>query len=301
MKLFYSPAYSAVGIRFNTFKKAGWIAASLRQHPIPGVELVAPEPATAAILERMHSAAYVRAVETGQPIDLARSNGLGWDDHLWASVTASTGGTIQAALTALATGQTAGSLSSGLHHARRDRGGLFCTFEGLTLAADAAIRAGAKRVLILDLDAHGGGGTHELIGRRSDIIHVDVSTSSLDNYVPKAPSVMAHEPDATKYLGTIQGALNGLNGTFDLVIYNSGMDPFDGGAFTPELLAFAAAREALVFAWAKAHGVPIAFVLAGGYREAREVVALHRLTVAAAARANSDTTLTVDRIRDLAE
>jgi hypothetical protein len=41
----------------------------------------------------------------------------------------------------------------------------FCTFNGLALAALAALDLGAKRVLVLDLDAHCGGGTHELLGR----------------------------------------------------------------------------------------------------------------------------------------
>ena len=75
-------------------------------------------------------------------------------------VCASNGGAVAAARAARA-GGVAGSLSSGLHHAGRDRGAGFCTFNGLVLAARAALSEGAARVLVLDLDAHCGGGTHE--------------------------------------------------------------------------------------------------------------------------------------------
>jgi hypothetical protein len=69
------------------------------------------------------------------------------------------------------------------------------------------------------------------------------------------------------------------------------MDPHEGSAvgglagITEEILA---ERERLVFAWLRARAIPVAFVLAGGYVGPRlsqeKLVALHRLTVAAAAK-----------------
>lgn len=44
-----------------------------------------------------------------------------------------------------------------------DSGAGFCTFNGIAIAAKQALRRGAKRVLIIDFDAHGSGGTHSLI------------------------------------------------------------------------------------------------------------------------------------------
>ena len=69
----------------------------------------------------------------------------------------------------------AGALASGLHHARRSHGAGFCTFNGLALATIAAIDAGARRVLVLDLDAHCGGGTDELVGRNPKVRILDVA------------------------------------------------------------------------------------------------------------------------------
>jgi hypothetical protein len=68
------------------------------------------------------------------------------------------------------------------------------------------------------------------------------------------------------------------------------MDPYEGceiGGLPGITLATLAARERMVFEWARRAGVPIAFVLAGGYTGARlseaGLVDLHRLTLAAAA------------------
>ena len=47
-----------------------------------------------------------------------------------------------------------------------------------------------------------------------------------------------------------------------------------------------AEREGLVFDWAEEHGLPVAFVLAGGYlvdTDWEELVGLHRLTIRKAA------------------
>ena len=85
---------------------------------------------------------------TGAPTHLAESQGFDWDAQLWPMVAMSTGGVVAAAMAALETG-IAGSLSSGLHHARYGSGAGFCTLNGLVLAARSAIDGGAKSVLII--------------------------------------------------------------------------------------------------------------------------------------------------------
>ena len=68
------------------------------------------------------------------------------------------------------------------------------------------------------------------------------------------------------------------------------MDPHEGcpvgglAGITTEIIA---ERERMVFDWCRAQGLPVAFVLAGGYTgpalDQRGLVELHRLTIAAAA------------------
>ena len=84
--------------------------------------LVEPRSVTQAELERIHDLEYVQAVLTGVPYDLASSQGLGWDEGLARAVSSSSGGVRDAALQAMSCGGIAGSLSSGLHHARRAEG-----------------------------------------------------------------------------------------------------------------------------------------------------------------------------------
>lgn len=300
MKVFYSDDYVAAGHSFDTTRKARWIAESLSADPIAGVEVVAPEPLTRKHLLEVHDAAYIDAVATGSPCELASSQGFTWDAGLWRAVRALNGG----ALAAMRDG-VAGSLSSGLHHARRGRGAGFCTFNGLVIAAHTALAAGAGAVRILDFDAHCGGGTHELTAGDERIRHADVSVSSYDSYIPAARHRNLQLVDrADRYLSAVAYSLGLMSISADLVLYNAGMDPYEGcsvgglGGVTEAILA---EREEMVFDWARASGAPIAFVLAGGYTSpglsAEKLVELHRLTIRAAANCVNG----VNDARDLAE
>ena len=227
LKLFYSPSYTLAGHDFATTRKSGWIAESLAAQPIPGVEIEAPVPATEEQARWVHGAEYVEAARTAQPRSLAESQNLTWDSGLWPMVLASTGGAMAAALAAMRDG-IAGSLSSGLHHARRDTGAGYCTFNGLTIAARAALEAGAGSVLILDLDAHCGGGTHSLVAHDPRIWHADIAVDAYDCYEPEERGSLSLLHDAGDYLPEIGRRLDWLEKqvpAFGLCLYNAGMDP----------------------------------------------------------------------------
>ena len=105
----------------------------------------------------------------------------------------------------------------------------YCTFNGLVLAAHRALLVGAKSVLILDLDAHCGGGTASLIEGLAGVRQVDVSVSRFDGYEGKTNSTLELVDMAEAYLPTIEHCLNRVVlQPPDLVIYNAGMDPFEG-------------------------------------------------------------------------
>jgi acetoin utilization deacetylase AcuC-like enzyme len=208
MKVYYSPAYVGAGHAFDTTRKAKWIADSLEREPIPGVERVAPASLSWDQLIEVHDPSYVRAVQAGTPRALAESQGFAWDPGLWPMVLASNGGAVAATLDALAHG-VAGSLSSGMHHARHGRGAGFCTFNGLALAARAALVAGAGSVLILDLDAHCGGGTASLVANHSHIWQVDVSVDRFDQYAAGDRTWLHMVEDPGGYLEAIERSLRG--------------------------------------------------------------------------------------------
>lgn len=208
-------------------------------------------------------------------------------------VLASNGGAVAAARDALVHG-AAGSLSSGLHHARRESGEGFCTFNGVALAAFAALDAGASSVLVLDLDAHCGGGTASLIADEPRIEQLDVAVNGFDSY-PGGDGARLHRVHrAADYLPLVVRELDAIaarSARRALCLYNAGMDPFEGCATgglpgtTQEILA---ERERIVFDWCRSERVPVAFVLAGGYVgpgcSVDTLVGLHRCTIVEAAR-----------------
>ena len=296
MNVYYSPAYADSAYAFETTRKAKWVADSLSESPINNIVLGPPQPLSREQVCSAHDPAYVMAIQTGAPLELAQSQGFSWDPGLWPMVLASNGGVVAAALDAMHSG-LAGSLSSGLHHARRGAGLGYCTFNGLVIAAREALAAGARSVLILDLDAHCGGGSASMIGAEPRLWQVDVSVDDYDTYVSSDQARLNMVRSSEDYLDEIEKQLReiALRGPrFDLCLYNAGMDPFEGcpdGALAGITRETLAARERIVFDWCRQQTLPIAFFLAGGYigeeLDQRGLVDLHRLTLSAAARADA--------------
>lgn len=252
--VYYGPLYVLARHSFDTTRKAAWIASSLEADPVAGITVVEPRSCEIDLLLSVHSSAYVDAVRTGQPAGLAQSQGFEWDAGLWTMVLASNGGLVDAALAALNCG-VAGSLSSGLHHAQRTHGKGFCTFNGLVIAAQAALDAGCESVLVLDFDAHCGGGTASLIARRPSIVQFDVSVSEFDFY-PSTPNATLELVDhADRYLAAIAAALDralALDPRPRLCLYNAGMDPFENcltGGLQGISAGMLAERERMVFTY----------------------------------------------------
>ena len=311
MRVFFDSRYVGSAHSFDTTKKAELIAETIRS--MPGVTLTSPKAATQRELAMIHNPRYVRAVLTGKGAKKS-SAGFPWDPGYAEAVATSTGGVIEAALTALR-GGVSGSLSSGLHHADAESGAGFCTFNGLALAAKIAlgdrskgekrrrwIKPRCKKILILDLDAHCGGGTYSIIKDDRRIWQIDISVCAFDSYESKDPERhhlhVVH--DAEDYLPLLEIELErAAEEGFDLVLYNAGMDPHEdcgvGGlkGITSDVIRL---RERMVFDWARARGIPVAFVLAGGYTGTglweEKLTALHQMTVAAA---------TQGRMPDMAE
>jgi len=301
MKVFFDNRYVGSAHSFDTTKKAELVAEAIKT--MPGVTLASPKAATQRELALVHDPRYVRAVLTGKGKGKS-SAGFPWDPGYATAVATSTGGAVEAALTALREG-VSGSLSSGLHHADSESGAGFCTFNGLALAAKIAlgdrpkgekrrrwVKPRCKKVLILDLDAHCGGGTYDIIKNDRRIWQIDISTSGFDSYKGKHPERhhlhVVRDPE--DYLPLLEIELErAAEEGFDLVLYNAGMDPHEdcgcGGlnGITSDIIRL---RERMVFDWARARGIPVAFVLAGGYTGydlwEEKLTALHQMTVAAA-------------------
>jgi len=306
----YSPDYVAAAHEFDTTRKAAWVADAVRD--LPGVRIVAPsaawdDVAVEAAIRRVHDGAYVDALATGEPRALAESQGFTWDPGLWTAVRASTAGILSAVDVVLgaedAGGPRAtlsGSLSSGLHHAKHATGDGFCSVNGLVVAAAHAVAACDADVTILDVDAHAGGGTDELLRLHGATLgldrvrHLDLTTKPFDSYTHRAPRAgdvniedVTLDGDDDAYLAAVDRLLAALpdatraagSGRPHLVLHNGGMDPSPGISF--EALA---ERERRVARAITGRGLSGVFVLAGGYTWSAsrdEVAAAHASTVRA--------------------
>ena len=289
MKIFYNDGYVAPNHSFDTTRKAAWIADAIHEAGVPGVELVDPTCFTGLaeqVIESIHGTEYVDALRTGEPEGLASSQGFVWDEGIWEMALNSTAGVLGAVTEALASGAASGSLSSGLHHARAGEGSGFCTVNGLAGAARHALGLVDGTVVVLDVDAHCGGGTHSLIGNEERIRHLDLSVSSFDNYTPSGDNrlvLLTTEVSRAsfdrRYLNELDSLLEQIPSDTGLVVYNAGMDPY------PSVSEIALIqRENRVAEWCSTNNVPVAFVLAGGYTHAMtedELAALHMQTIRA--------------------
>ena len=280
MKVAFNDYYIGAGYQFDTTRKAGPIAEALVG--LTNIEVVDPKDYVALaeqIIEAIHDEEYLDALRTGEPRNLASSQGFGWCLEVWDMVVNSTAGVLLAVEAALAEG-TAGSLSSGLHHARANTGAGFCTINGLAVAIEHAKTLVEGQVVVLDLDAHCGGGTQSFIAGDQRVGHFDLSTARYDGYAPTLGNqlvLLPWEVTDQEYVEAVAAMLADLPTDAGLVLYNAGVDP------APAISADALAeREHLVAAWAKENQVPLAFVLAGGYTSGmteQELTALHVRTV----------------------
>jgi acetoin utilization deacetylase AcuC-like enzyme len=284
LTVFYSPAYVVEG-RMETVTKAKLVADLIASGQGGDAVLRAPKPATRRELTRIHTAEYVRSTleDKGAFLEVGA-----WSRPLIDSILASTGGMRDAVATALREGRS-GSLSSGLHHARRGSGYGYCQFNGLALAAVEALKS-VRTVGILDLDAHGGGGTFDILGADPRVHLADVSVNSFDSWEPTDPArhFYYEAGEAAGYLGHVEDALHFLE-PVDFLIYNAGMDTYEkaGGlkGITKDIIR---KRERLVVDWARRRGIPHVFALAGGYKwgglTLAQIAELHLETVKAFAR-----------------
>ena len=289
--VYYSEKFVLSDDSFDTTRKAAWVAASLAEEPIPGVVLAEPAPIPLQSAAAVHTPAYLDALRTGSPAVLANSPNIAWDKNTLVRSLSTCGGMLDAGRSAMKN-RVAGCLASGFHHARKDRGKGYCTLNGLAIAAQALAEGGRNHILVLDLDAHCGGGTHSAIQGHVRLWQIDVSVNSYDCYQPGPRGLLQVVTDARQYLKTVWRCLQHAEAEwplFSLCLYNAGMDVHEdcqngGLAGMDELII--TLREEMVFQWCAERGIPIAYALAGGYTggkmTTKRLVNLHRLTQAGA-------------------
>ena len=289
---FFHPGYAApIGDHIMPIAKFGLVADGLRD--AADIRLVEPQPVTVEDLRRVHAAEYVAAIQTGTPRALAESQKFPWSPQLFPSVCLTGGGCLAAARHALREGVSA-AIVSGFHHSCADHGEGFCTFNGLIVSIDAMVAAGEIRTAaVLDMDLHYGNGTAQLAAERPHVFALSIYGNDYwESICYRDVSVRQHEDgenhrsfalyggcDRQEMLATMREALPLIAARRpDLLLYQAGADPYFEDPFSPLALDHddLRARDRFVFEFAKAHQIPIAWVLAGGYTEdVMKVVRVH--------------------------
>ncbi len=281
MTVFYSPEYSAP-CDFDTTAKSKCVADLIQNHLSGIVNLKPPEPATQVELEQIHTREYLENIFRGKTKMLEIGP---WSVENLRSILASTGGMRDAVKEALTSG-VSGSLSSGLHHAHSAFGLGFCNFNGLALAAIEALKY-VPKVGILDLDAHFGGGTADILGKNPGVSIVDISVNAFDQWeaIDHSRHIVKLEQDSKNYISVITRNLDNLKDA-NLLVYNAGVDVHEyAGGLKGITDSTIFQRENTVSNWCKRHRIPAVFALAGGYTSGgltmNELSNLHLETVKA--------------------
>ncbi|MFK8034196.1 MAG: histone deacetylase [Hyphomicrobiales bacterium] len=200
-----------------------------------------------------------------------------------------TAGTVLTATLALEHG-IACNTAGGSHHARYEQGAGFCVFNDVAVAirvlqADHRI----ETALVIDLDVHQGDGTAQIFSGDTNVFTASLHAER--NYPhPKANSdldvALADNLGDDAYLVALDEMLGQLlpKLTPDIVFYNAGVDPHMDDRLGRLGLSDAglAARDKNVLSLCRAHNIPVACVIGGGYSKdidalARRHAILHRV------------------------
>ena len=68
------------------------------------------------------------------------------------------------------------------HHAGADYVGGYCYLNTVAIAAEAAIAAGRRKIVILDIDYHHGNGTQDIFWTRGDVLFVSIHADPATDY-----------------------------------------------------------------------------------------------------------------------
>jgi len=227
----------------------------------------------------VHNAAYVNAVRTGSPRILAESQGFDWSPAFAESVALIWNGHVAACRRALDE-KVVFHPVSGAHHADRDTGSGYCTFNFLVGAGRRLLDDGSiRRVLVIDLDFHQGNGTHALVADDERFALFDIAGA---NWIGEFEGerhlyqVVSGPEEYRAQLGRLPAAIDGFEP--DLVQYQAGMDcherdPVGGIDDVDE--DFLAERDRFVIKEVARRRIPLVINLAGGYQEDGTSVRLH--------------------------
>jgi len=278
MQAFYSDQFVLPlpeGHRFPMAKYA-MLRDALVAH-LPDIQLLQAPRASDAELLRVHTSDYVRGIADGSVApSVTREIGFPWSEAMAERARRSVGATVAAARSAMRQGIGA-NLAGGTHHAYADKGGGFCVFNDVAVAA-RVLQAQHQRegrelqVAVVDLDVHQGNGTAKIFQDDPSVFTLSLHGEKNFPFRKEAGDLDVGLPDGTRdadYLAALDAALLELDRRCQpqLVFFLAGADPHEGDRLGRLKLTFAGmqARDQHVLDWCLARRVPLVLLMAGGY------------------------------------
>jgi acetoin utilization deacetylase AcuC-like enzyme len=291
MQAFYSDQFVLPlppGHRFP-MAKYRMLRDQLAQHQ-PDVQLHLAPSATDGELALVHTPDYIASIVHGTASPaVMREIGFPWSQAMVERARRSVGATIAAARNALfnegAPAGLAANLAGGTHHAYADKGGGFCVFNDVAVAArlmqaewgrkhgvNTTRPRPALQVALIDLDVHQGNGTASIFKDDDSVFTLSLHGDKNFPFRKEDSNLDVPLPDGcgdTQYLDALEHALQELDNRFapGLVLYLAGADPYQGDRLGRLKLSFDGleARDRRVFDWCFTRRIPVAFQMAGGY------------------------------------
>lgn len=212
---------------------------------------IAPIPAEQSLMEKFHSARYLRALKNavdGDQTDENRAMGIGSADcpifeGLYDYAVLACGGTLIATKMILdGSAEVAFNPSGGYHHAGSEHASGFCYINDVAIACTILAQAG-KRVLYLDVDVHHGDGVANAFYDRSDVLTMSFHED---------PAVLFPGTGFENEIGTGPGKGYCVNVPLPIGTYDEAyMKAFESialpliGAYNPDVFVFELGADAL--------------------------------------------------------
>ena len=269
-------------------------------HELPDVRLAEAPLASDGELALVHDPSYIDAIARGTLAAAAqREIGFPWSPAMAERARRSVGATVAAARHALGLAPhtrpegIAANLAGGTHHAYAHKGGGFCVFNDVAVAArlmqaefarprarqsafsrpeDKLVSRLPLQVAIIDLDVHQGNGSASIFSNDPSVFTLSMHGAKNFPFRKEASDLDVELPDGCNdalYLASLEQALDELDRRFKpgLVLYLAGADPFEGDRLGRLKLSYDGleARDRRVFDWAWQRRIPLAFSMAGGY------------------------------------
>ena len=243
---------------------------------LPAVTLLQPSAASDGVLALAHHPRYIYELTTGcLPALAQKAIGFPWSPEMVERSRRSAGATICAARAALTDGVSL-NLAGGTHHAEFERGGGYCCFNDIAVAARLMqAEKRIERALVIDLDVHQGNGTAEILRDDASIFTFSMHGEKNYPFRKEESDLDIALPDSTgdeTYLHALNSALQTISTLIEpnLIFFLAGADVFENDRLGTLALSKAgiAKRDAKVFEFASSaynQAVPVVVAMGGGY------------------------------------